>query len=275
MTNTSWRDDFRRVEPGRATAYSLSGEAWVQDMPFENAHAAGGLLTTVGDLLRWNSALDEDALGPGITARLQEQAALADGRRIAYGRGLFIERHRGAEELGHGGVTSGYRAWTARYPAHRLAVAVLCNSGEVNPAALGRAIADAYLPPELASLPPHEGGAAVDRAERSAPPGRQGERWNPGAADLAALAGRYASDEIGAVYALAVEEGRLVLRIERRPSLKWILAPTVQDSFVFPGGRVRVLRDAAGAATQLLVSTERVRDLPFGRTAQQSGAGSP
>ena len=52
MTRTSWRDDFRRIVKSRATAYSEAKGTYVQNMPFENVHGNGGLLTTVGDLLR-------------------------------------------------------------------------------------------------------------------------------------------------------------------------------------------------------------------------------
>ncbi len=54
MTRTSWRDDFTRIVKDRAVAYAETGGRYVLDMPFENVHGNGGLLTTVGDLLRWN-----------------------------------------------------------------------------------------------------------------------------------------------------------------------------------------------------------------------------
>src|SRR5215831_17983864 len=53
MTHTQWRDDFTRVVPNRATAYSGSGIDFHQDMPFTNMIGNGGLLSTMGDLLKW------------------------------------------------------------------------------------------------------------------------------------------------------------------------------------------------------------------------------
>ena len=71
MTHTGWRDNFRRVVPGRAIAYELGGGgAWLQDMPFENTYGHGALLTTVGDLLIWNRALSEGRLGPDIAQKM-------------------------------------------------------------------------------------------------------------------------------------------------------------------------------------------------------------
>ncbi|MGH8249487.1 MAG: hypothetical protein ACREVI_02120 [Steroidobacteraceae bacterium] len=63
MTRTPWRDDFGRIVKGRAIAYAESETGFRVDMPFENVHGNGGLLTTVGDLLRWNSNFVERKVG--------------------------------------------------------------------------------------------------------------------------------------------------------------------------------------------------------------------
>jgi CubicO group peptidase (beta-lactamase class C family) len=59
LTSTQWRDDFRRIVKGRAQAYMRpnSGQ-WQLEMPFENVHGNGGLLTTVSDLLTWTAMLE-------------------------------------------------------------------------------------------------------------------------------------------------------------------------------------------------------------------------
>lgn len=54
MTNTEWRDDYTRVVPNRATAYSKYGAVYATNMPNENAYGNGGLITTTEDLLKWN-----------------------------------------------------------------------------------------------------------------------------------------------------------------------------------------------------------------------------
>ncbi len=58
MTHTEWGDEFRRVANGRAVAYEATSDGYRQLMPFENAVGAGGMLTTVGGLLKWNEARD-------------------------------------------------------------------------------------------------------------------------------------------------------------------------------------------------------------------------
>ncbi len=139
MTKTSWRDDFRRVVPNRAIAYEAkTAEGFPQDMPFEDAYGNGGLLTTVGDLLTWNAALTARKLGPFVTDRLEEQAVLTGGRKIAYARGLVRGTFNGVPEIVHSGSTAGYRAWIGRFPSQGVGVAVLCNVASANATQLAR-----------------------------------------------------------------------------------------------------------------------------------------
>ena len=149
MNNTQWRDDYRRIVPNRATAYSREGGAWVQDMPFTMVHGNGGLLTTVGDWLIWNDALDRGLLGkPELTRMLETQGKLTSGRTLDYALGLTITEARpGIREIAHGGSTAGYRTYLARYPeANKLSVALLCNAANANAAALARRVAGVFLP---------------------------------------------------------------------------------------------------------------------------------
>jgi hypothetical protein len=90
---------------------------------------------------------------------------------------------------------------------------------------------------------------------------RRADRVEPSAADLAALAGRYHSDEIDSSYDLAVAEGALILSCLRFPPLK--LAPADEDAFDAPWMRLTVLRDGAGAPSGFAVATGRVRGLRF------------
>jgi CubicO group peptidase (beta-lactamase class C family) len=146
MTRTSWRDDFTRVVKDRATAYSESGGTFTSDMPFENVHGNGGLLTTVGDLLRWTRNLSEPVVGDAaVVKEQQEPGKFRDGRQHDYAFGLRIAPYRSVREVGHGGATAGYRAYLAHYPEQRVSVAVLCNAGSGNAAQYAHAVADAYL----------------------------------------------------------------------------------------------------------------------------------
>ena len=165
MTRTSWRDDFTRVVKDRAIAYAETDGRYTQDMPFENVHGNGGLLTTVGDLLRWNTNFDSPKVGDAAWVRLMHTSGVLDtGRETGYAYGLALARYKGLAEVRHSGTTGSYRAYLARFPAQRLSVALLCNAGNSMPRQALHAVADLYLaealkpdpPPSAAGLAPSE-----------------------------------------------------------------------------------------------------------------------
>jgi CubicO group peptidase (beta-lactamase class C family) len=155
MAHTQWRDDFTEIVKGRATAYSRDRDgAYRQDMPFTNVYGNGGLLTTVGDLLIWaanfwsSRILDRDDI-----AAMETPAILNDGTKTLYGLGLNVGEYKGVREISHSGSTAGYRAFLARYPDQRTAVAILSNfSGAVAPE-LGRRVVDIVLADALKGNP--------------------------------------------------------------------------------------------------------------------------
>ena len=146
MTHTRWRDDHGDVVPGRTGAYEFDDGVYRNDQVIEDAYGNGGLLTTVGDLVKWQAALDADTFGAGFTAEMQTPTKLNDGTPIAYALALVNLDHHGQQEVSHSGSTGGYRAWMARYPQHKLAVSLLCNSGNADTPVLGRDVADIFLP---------------------------------------------------------------------------------------------------------------------------------
>jgi hypothetical protein len=255
MTRTQWRDDYTRIVPGRSAAYAVGGDGFSIDRPIENVHGNGGLLTTVGDLLTWNRALATGRFGgPGFLDMLYERGVLNDGSQIEYAAGINVTSYNGVPERVHTGATSGYRAFLAHYPDQSLDVALLCNVGAVNPGAAGHLVADVFL-----------GGAArpgTSPATTAAPAEARPDPFEPTAAELQQYAGEYYSPDADATFNIAVEDGRLVLH--RRAAQRVVLTPASRDEFVGPG-RIRFVRDSAGAVVQLSVQQPRVYDLRFDR----------
>ena len=260
MTRTSWRDDFRRIVKGRAIAYSAEGSGYAQEMPFENVHGNGGLLTTVGDLLRWNENFTSPKVGDrAFVERQQEPGIFNDGKAGSYALGLVVGEYKGVREVGHSGSTGGYRAHLARYPDQRLSVAVLCNASTGAATQYAHAVADLYL-----------GSAIKTAAARPAPqPQLPPASFKPTPAQLASYSGTYSSDEAETVFTISAEGDALVLR--RRPDTKLTLRPTVDDTFLAGSGigTIKFLRTGAHI-TGLSVSQDRVFDLRFTRDANGS-----
>lgn len=162
MKDTSWRDDYRRIVPRRATAYFDGARPLRTLMPFENVHGNGGLLTTVGDLLRWNANFASRQVGGAALVESQQtKGKLNDGTTLFYGAGLMLGEFSGEPEISHSGATAGYRAWLARYPRTRLSVAVLCNAASADAPGMGRSVAALFLGKSEAGQP---GAAAADPA---------------------------------------------------------------------------------------------------------------
>jgi CubicO group peptidase (beta-lactamase class C family) len=306
MTSTQWRDDFRRIVKNRAIAYSPAGSTFRTDMPFEDVHGNGGLLTTLGDLLRWNRNFTTMKVGGRalIDAQLQ-QGRLNDGRTIAYAAGLMVLHWHALPEVSHSGSTAGYSAWLGRYPGQDLSVAVLCNV-TTNATQLGHAVADVYLPPYQADLSGLVAGAPAqagmyrslrdhsvitvrNQDGKLTIEGRGGMR--PEFDERGRL--RIAS-EMDVVYFEKVEranpmraeleamagdytseeaEVTLAVRLEgdglvihRRPDSKFPLTPTYKDGFSSQLGSVRFMRDGAGKITEMSLGESRVWDLRLRRT---------
>jgi CubicO group peptidase (beta-lactamase class C family) len=194
MARTEWRDDYRRVVPGRATAYARARGIWVQDMPFTMVHGNGGLLTTVDDLLTWNAALSSGTIpgGQDVVEQLETPGRLTDGSAIGYALGLGVGRYRGLRQVSHGGATAGYRTYLVRWPERSLSVAVLCNAASANPDRLAHQLADRLLGLKEGEEPPSPPVAIAP-------------------AELAPLAGVYRDTTTDQTVTVGVEDGALTV----------------------------------------------------------------
>ncbi|MDX1493435.1 MAG: serine hydrolase domain-containing protein [Longimicrobiales bacterium] len=146
LRSTQWRDDYRRIVPGRSTAYDRTDEGWEINRPIEYVHGNGGILTTVGDLGIWAQALEDGRLGgPDFVRMMHETGTLNDGSDIVYAGGLRVEPFMGVPSVTHTGSTAGYRAFLGRYPDQGLSVAMLCNASNAPTSGNGTAVARVYL----------------------------------------------------------------------------------------------------------------------------------
>lgn len=138
MTHTQWRDDMTRRVAGRAIGFTPDDDGvWKIDMPYENVIGAGGLLTTLPDLMRWQAAFRTSALGAHFATDMERAGVLTNGRTTGYALGLELATERGQRTVSHGGWTAGYKSYVGRIPAHDLAVALLCNAGSLRTDELG------------------------------------------------------------------------------------------------------------------------------------------
>jgi CubicO group peptidase (beta-lactamase class C family) len=84
-------------------------------------------------------------------------------------------------------------------------------------------------------------------------------------AELAGLAGLYASEEAQATLRLSYWQGKLILQPADRPSFRQTLEALDRDAFLVQGGVARLVRNQTGQVEGLRFTTGRVRDLRFRR----------
>jgi CubicO group peptidase (beta-lactamase class C family) len=148
MKNSSWRDDYQRIVPGRAQAYARQGNGpWRLNMPFMNVYGNGGMLTTVGDWMKWNAMLDSQSLGAPLVSALETRGVLNDGRKISYALGLQVDKYKGLKDVAHGGATAGYQTFLARYPDTKVSIAVMCNGTSPGAGVIAAGITDEIFGP--------------------------------------------------------------------------------------------------------------------------------
>jgi len=251
LTSTQWRDDFRRIVKGRAQAYSRSSGQWELEMPFENVHGNGGLLTTVSDLLTWTAMLDQPTpQWKTMVDSMHVRGRLTSGDTIDYALGLFISDYRGVHRVEHSGATAGYRAELLRFPGKGLAIAVLCNAANAAPTQYASQLVDSLLP-GLGPVAGRQQRPRADTAMAVAP------------SALAEYVGTYYSAEVETAFEVSVNNG--VLALFRRPATRVELRPVVKDAFAGFGDRVWFTRDHSGRVNALHVAGGRAYDVVFER----------
>jgi len=196
MTHTRFYDDHTLVLPGRVAAYDpgKGGKFLVDWSTQYDIVGAGGLMSTVDDLLLWDQNFYENKLGKGtLVKELQTKGVLNDGKQISYALGLEVSSYRGLPTVGHSGALYGYRTNILRFPEQRFSVVCLCNLQSAAPGNLSRKVADIYLGKEL----------HAEAGETPAP----NEKGYPAADEFA---GKYLDPHKHFVYTFSAADGQLM-----------------------------------------------------------------
>ena len=229
MARTGYGDETLAVIPGHVTGYTLANDQWAvaKYLSMTQPHAAGALVSTVGDLLRWNRAVHEGKVLKADSYRLM---VTPQGKAVGekYGFGISHEKLRGEDVLQHGGGIFGFSTHLLYLPQSEVTVAVLYNADSGRPPGIGTDTAARLLAAKAIGRPYQEKKAIpID------------------AATLREYEGVYRIDK-DAARVLRVVDGRLTS--QRTASPAYVLVPVAKDSFLFEEGLSRMAfeRDAAG-----------------------------
>ncbi|HEY7022167.1 MAG TPA: serine hydrolase domain-containing protein [Ktedonobacterales bacterium] len=155
----SWYMDDQRIIPQRAARYLREEDDWVRAPYFSASvtYAAGGLGSTLDDLILWDQALREGTLISHVMdARMRAPVRLNDGREMGYGMGWGLSRYRGRAVTHHAGGVPGYSSFVGRFLDDNLTIIVLSNIGLFDAGGLAGEIANVLLSlpaPERVAVP--------------------------------------------------------------------------------------------------------------------------
>ncbi len=129
MFDTHYLGKIKNVK-NLATGYDQEDNEFVLARPLgmDNPFSGGSLGSSVLDLLKWQTALNENQLiSRQSYNKMIEPGLLTGGKHTTYGYGFFMSNLNGHRKIEHGGTINGFRAQLSAYPDDGLTVTVLCN----------------------------------------------------------------------------------------------------------------------------------------------------
>ena len=126
---TTRYDNADTVLPGRASGYTWDGDAYhnAEFFDMSNAAGAGGLVSTVGDMYKWDRALYTDALLSPAVREAFFTPTVSTGDGLSYAYGWFIRETPEHTQALHSGGINGFVTFVVRDAATQLYVVVLSN----------------------------------------------------------------------------------------------------------------------------------------------------
>jgi CubicO group peptidase (beta-lactamase class C family) len=248
MTISHFHDDHNEPVTGRAFAYSPIASkpgAWTINVWNNDIVGQGGLMTTVEELQKWDENFYTGRVGgKGFLARQLEQGKLNDGRTLPYAFGVNVGKYRGLPTVEHGGSTGGYRTDIVRFPQQHTSVVTMCNVSTADAGGMAMRVADVVLATKFTEPAPGPRAAAATQ--------QQAASLTLTDAQLAAMVGRFYSEELNTTYTLSRAGSSIVLtRLRASPdTLRAIDATTLRgrgmtlrftgpSSFTAENGRAR------------------------------------
>lgn len=147
MTHTLFYDDHKKIVKNRAYSYRLESDGTYKKSVLNYANVgATSLFTTVEDLALWSMNFSTYKVGDkGIVEKMNTLATLTNGETFGGAYGQFVDKHKGLNQIQHGGADAGYRTYLGRFPDQNFAVMVFSNLAQSNPGSLALQVADLYL----------------------------------------------------------------------------------------------------------------------------------
>jgi CubicO group peptidase (beta-lactamase class C family) len=142
MPHTSFEDNYTAIKGSIARAYFNFGK-WTTYKWIWNACGDGNLFSTLEDQLQWEKILQGRATaGIKRATLLKSQQPIAGATFKNYGYGLEFGQYKGMDYTFHEGATGAWKATVIRFPAQKMAMITLTNTGKSIPSMQTRQMAD-------------------------------------------------------------------------------------------------------------------------------------
>ena len=138
MTSSLYGSDAKIVE-NRAYGYEPNGDrpSNAEYISMLLPYSAGAIMTTVGDLYKWNRALISGKLVKKETLeKAFSEYKLSNGKGTGYGYGWMLRQIQGSRTIEHGGAINGYLSNAIYLPDEDVFVAVFSNNTAKSPDAV-------------------------------------------------------------------------------------------------------------------------------------------
>ncbi|KAA3658611.1 MAG: class A beta-lactamase-related serine hydrolase [Calditrichaeota bacterium] len=155
MTQTRFADP-EAIIPHRASGYWVNKVNQLinrQATETSSTLGAGGLLSSVYDLAKWDAALHGDKfLSEKSKTEMWTPAILPDGKNTEYGFGWRVAPYKGLKSQSHSGQVAGFVAYFSRFPEQEIAIIIFLNRYRVRANPIKDAVAHTFMP-SLGPLP--------------------------------------------------------------------------------------------------------------------------
>lgn len=218
--NSSSYGSMRDIVPNRASGYSKTENGYrnADYLSLTLPYAAGSIMSTTEDLLKWQNALNNHSL---IKKSSYEKAihgsTLNSGEHIQYGYGLVEANINGSPSIQHGGGIFGYTTMGIYLPDEKIFVSGLTNCDCKNISAATTAIAAMAI-----------GKPFPDKKDAIMLSENELKKW----------VGAYQYDE-NVIRYITYENGQLFS--QREGSTKMEIYPMTKVNFIFDGGTTAYL----------------------------------
>ena len=244
MRRTLFRDGRPFAAENAAAPHVRTKEGFVVRDDYPSFSGPGGLITSINDLAKFEQDISggNKVWTPTVRRIMDVPGTLTNGEQaftgqsgFAYGSGRMMGRRKGQYFVQHGGGGTGFQSIYARLPERKLAVAVLCNRGDVEPEEKADKIIELI-----------EGDILINEKRT-----------------IEQLSGIYFSEELEATYQVAVSPEQLELTVSsssaKGPGPRLTLKRSGDKTFASSSVRLVFHEDNRGFS----IAADRVRAVDF------------